>query len=357
MNTAKELRTVLLKRMPSSHEEIVAEFKYEDLIAGGIWFKYKPYSNESGNDVKSLKAEIIESKGCEFDVEPEIRLKYDFTCKRAFLRINTSTIRPNKECGYIIIKATGNYKFQQFLRLPWKIQKETLGIKDFIHIGDTERTLIWKNGEDLLVTNISLSLSDIIKKKIIWYELPKISIRIEDSSNKEFHLTNSTLSFNESKCEIKYLCKGVIQDQKEEKIKIIFYANDKKVDEKIIKICFEPLICNISPKLSYPLNNYELGTPGGKLALLKLSNDTKNTIGKVKIEIECNNDIVYCDCKQYVNVEYSKEKTVDILIDNKKLTYLPEENIEVKLLVTSYNKYTKVKDNTFTETFILKVKE
>ena len=346
MHSTKELQGIILHKNRTPKLEIIKEFPILELIAnGGRMETFRAYTNPNGNDVSSLNSEIINKEGCSIEKGASITsFKYDITKKVAILRLDRSRILPHKDKGYIHIKVSGNYKFEQIVKLQWTVHKEVPTITaDWIKIEKNKEPIIWKTGK-VFVSKLSLLLPPEIQDNI-WYKIPSLSITISGNDTDKFIL-ESIKSTGEScipEYNLYFNCQDTIEKLISKDIKLLLKADNKTVQSKEVSMEFHPAKRFVEPELTICTAVYELGAQDTQLAKLKLSCKSTDiaAIAKVKVSIECNGEIVECDQNE-VEILTSTPQTVNIKMIREKLTKLPANDIEVEVVVESCDQYTEV---------------
>lgn len=347
MHSTKEATDITLHKNRTPELEIIKEFPILELIAnGGRVETFRAYTNPNGKDISSLNAEIISIEGCCIEKGASITsFKYDITKKVAILRLDRSKILPYKVKGYIKIKVSGNYKFEQIIKLQWTVQKEEPTITaDWIKIEKDKEPIIWKTGK-VFVSKLSLLLPPNIQNNIIWYKIPSLSISISGNDIDKFILEpiESTRESCNSEYNLYFNCQDTIEKLVSKDIKLLLLADNKTVKSKEESIEFCPAKRVVEPELTICTTEYELGAQDTQLAKLKLSCKSNDiaAIAKVKVSIECNDKIIECD-KNEVEIFTSTPQTVNIKMIREKLTKLPTNDIEVEVVVESCDQYTEV---------------
>ena len=346
MHSTKELQGIILHKNRTPKLEIIKEFPILELIAnGGRMETFRAYTNPNGNVVSSLNSEIINKEGCSIEKGASITsFKYDITKKVAILRLDRSRILPHKDKGYIHIKVSGNYKFEQIVKLQWTVHKEVPTITaDWIKIEKNKEPIIWKTGK-VFVSKLSLLLPPEIQDNI-WYKIPSLSITISGNDTDKFIL-ESIKSTGEScipEYNLYFNCQDTIEKLISKDIKLLLKADNKTVQSKEVSMEFHPAKRFVEPELTICTAVYELGAQDTQLAKLKLSCKSNDiaAIAKVKVSIECNGEIVECDQNE-VEILTSTPQTVNIKMIREKLTKLPANDIEVEVVVESCDQYTEV---------------
>lgn len=346
MHSTKEVAGITLHRNHNPKLEIIKEFPTCELIAnGGRMETFRAYTNPNGNDINSLKSEIINKEGCSIEEGASITsFKYDITKKVAILQLDRSRILPHKDKGYIHIKVSGNYKFEQIVKLQWTVHKEVPTITaDWIKIEKNKEPIIWKTGK-VFVSKLSLLLPPEIQDNI-WYKIPSLSITISGNDTDKFIL-ESIKSTGEScipEYNLYFNCQDTIEKLISKEIKLLLKADNKTVQSKEVSMEFHPAKRFVEPELTICTAVYELGAQDTQLAKLKLSCKSNDiaAIAKVKVSIECNGEIVECDQNE-VEILTSTPQTVNIKMIREKLTKLPANDIEVEVVVESCDQYTEV---------------
>lgn len=346
MHSTKEVQGIILHKNRTPKLEIIKVFPNCELIAnGGRMETFRAYTNPNGNDVSSLNSEIIKKEGCSIEKGASITsFKYDITKKVAILRLDKSRILPHKDKGSIDIKVSGNYKFEQIVKLQWTVQKEETTITaDWIKIEKNNEPIIWKTGK-VFVSKLSLLLPPEIQDNIIWYKIPSLSITISENYTDHFILEpiKSSEGFCNSEYNLYFNCQDTIEELKSENIILLLWADNKTVQSKAVRMEFHPAKRFVEPELICK-NEYELGSQDTQLAELKLSckSDDIAAIAKVKVSIKCIGDIVECD-QNRVEILTSTLQIVNIKMIREKLTQLPTDDIEVEVVVESCDQYTEV---------------
>lgn len=347
MHSTKEVQGIILHKNRTPKLEIIKVFPILELIAnGGRMETLRAYTNPNGNDVSSLNSEIINKEGCSIENGASITsFKYDITKKVAILQLDKSGILPHKDKGYIDIKVSGNYKFEQIVKLQWTVQKEKPTItSDWIKIEKNKEPIIWKTGK-VFVSKLSLLLPPEIQDNIIWYKIPSLSITI--SGNDTDHFILEPIKSAEESCNSEYnlyfYCQDTIEKLKSEDIILFLWADNKTVQSKEVSMEFHPAKRFVEPELTICTTEYELGAQDTQLAKLKLSCKSNDiaAIAKVKVYIKCIGNIVECD-QNRVEILTSTPQTVNIKMIREKLTKLPTDDIEVEVVVESCDQYTEV---------------
>lgn len=346
MHSTKAVKGIILHKNRTPKWEIIKEFLHCELIAyGGVMETFRAYTNPNGNDVNSLNSDIINKEGCSIEKGALITsFKYDITKKVAILRLDKSKILPHKDKGSIDIKVSGNYKFEQIVKLHWTVQKEDPTITaDWIKIEKNKEPIIWKTGKKVFVAKLSL-LPPETQDNIIWYKIPSLSITISENYTDHFILEpiKSSEGFCNSEYNLYFNCQDTIEELKSENIILLLWADNKTVQSKEVSMKFHPAKRFVEPELICK-NEYELGSQDTQLAKLELSckSDDKAAIAKVKVSINCIGDIVECD-QNRVEILPSTPQTLYIRMIREKLTELPTDDIEVEVVVESCDQYTEV---------------
>lgn len=349
MRSTKEVTGIILHKERTPKLEVIIEFPISELIAnGGKMETFRAYTNPNGNDINSLKSEIINKEGCSIEEGASITsFKYDITKKVAILRLDRSRILPHKDKGYIHIKVSGNYKFEQIVKLQWTVHKEVPTITtDWIKIEKNKEPIIWETGK-VFVSKLTLLLPPNILNNIVWYRIPSLSIKISGKDKEKYILEPIKLS--EESCNSEYnlyfkcKCQDTIKESISKDIELSLWADNKAVKSKKMSIEFQPAKRIVEPELIFCTTEYELGAQNTQLAKLKLSCKSNDiaAIAKVKVSIECNGEIVECDQNE-VEILTSTPQTVNIKMIREKLTKLPANDIEVEVVVESCDQYTEV---------------
>lgn len=347
MHSTKEVTGITLHRNHNPKLEIIKVFPILELIAnGGKMETFRAYTNPNGNDINSLNSEIIIKEGCSIEEGASITsFKYDITQKVAILQLDRSKILPHKDKGYIHIKVSGNYKFEQIVKLPWTVHKEVPTITaDWIKIEKNKEPITWQTGK-VFVSKLSLLLPPEIQDNIIWYKIPSLSITISGNDTDKFIL-DSKISNGEScisEYDLSFNCQDTIKELISKNIKLLLMADNKIIQSKEVSMEIHPAKRLVEPKLTLCTTEYKLGAQDTQLAELKLSCKSNDTaaIAKVKVSIKCNGEIVECDQNE-VEILTSTSQTVNIKMIREKLTKLPTNDIEVEVVVESCDQYTEV---------------
>lgn len=346
MHSTKEVTGIILHQNRTPKLEIIKEFPILELIAnGGRIETFRAYTNPNGNDISSLNSEIINKEGCSIEKGASITsFKYDISKKVAILRLDRSRILPHKDKGYIHIKVSGNYKFEQIVKLQWTVHKEVPTITaDWIKIEKNKEPIIWKTGK-VFVSKLSLLLPPEIQDNI-WYKIPSLSITISGNDTDKFIL--ESIKSTEESCipeyNLYFNCQDTIEKLISKDIKLLLKADNKTVQSKEVSMEFHPAKRFVEPELTICTTEYELGAQDTQLAKLKLSCKSNDiaAIAKVEVSIKCIGDIVECD-QNRVEILTSTPQTVNIKMIREKLTKLPTDDIEVEVVVESCDQYTEV---------------
>lgn len=340
MYSTKELNAITLHINNTPKLEIIKKFPILELIAkGGRMATIRAYTNPKGKDISSLKADIVHLDGCHIAQGASIMsFTYDIKEKCAKLRLDRSKILPIKVKGYILIKVSGNYSFEQILKLPWIVNKAIPQItEDWINI-DINKIIAWKTGS-IIVSKISFSLPQEIQDNLIWYEIPNVTFSLSGKGFENFNLQPQ----NDSTYNLYFNSHGTIDKPIQKKIKLLTCAYGIEVFEKEIMIDFEPAMRTIKSELVNFADEYELGAQNTQLAELKLSciSDDEKAIAKVSVSVECTDNLIECEDSQ-IEILANTSKIVKIKVIREKLTMLPTDDIPVEVVVKGINQYTTV---------------
>ena len=356
MHSTKEAVITLTKNC-TSELEIIKEFPILELMANnGRKMTFRAYTTHKGKDRSSLKAEIVSKEDCDIAQGTSISFDYDDIKKCAILRLDKSKILPQKDKGYILIKVSGNYNFEQIIKLSWTVYKETPKITtDWLKIDKNKEIIDWGSGK-VLVSELSLERPSDIQNNLIWYQMPPaLSIVVSGEDSEKFILEPISPESCYSKYNLYFNCQDTIEEPVTKDIILSLCADNKEAVRKKMSVKFHPAKRLVKPELEFCTDQYVLGSEDTQIAILKLSCDSadKTAIAKVRLAIECDNDkIIECDERE-VEIKSSTSKTVNIKMIRKNLKELPSNDIIVEVVVESCNQYTEVRD--FSGDFMLKI--
>lgn len=354
MHSTKEAVITLTKNC-TSELEIIKEFPILELMASnGRKMTFRAYTNPKGKDISSLKAKIVSKEGCDIAQGTSISFGYDINNERAILRLDKSKILPQKDKGYILIKVSGNYKFEQIIKLSWTVYKEPPKITtDWLKIKN-KGPIVWSG--KVLVSELSLEQPSDIQNNLIWYQMPpELSIVVSGEDSEKFILEPISPESCYSKYNLYFNCQDTIEEPVTKDIILSLCADNKEVVRKETRVEFHPATRFVEPELEFCTDQYMLGSEMTQIATLKLSCDSadKTAIAKVRLAIKCDNDkIIECDERE-VEIKSSTSKTVNIKMIRENLKKLPSNDIIVEVVVESCNQYTEVRD--FSGDFMLKI--
>lgn len=325
---------------------LITRIPKSELVQNASRYAYKPYSNENGSDVNSLKSKIIESKGCIESANPII-FKYEFRRGEAIATIDWNLIRMSASQAFLTIELSANYDFKKIVHL------HILDVKDYFNFVPA-RNIYGRGKTEIGVLKVIKACSE---SELTNLEKREHILEIGEEINKENHFVvttnadgatqlaqSSTLNipFSENKDIRIFIDFGKSGISKQLSYTFSFKLNGERITFGSKPVTIDPYIPHLTKRIELHKNiddsipKQNLQKEPKEVGVLYVNSDALSGELSIDAILGTDSDVVTIG-KEKNNrgntiVSNESEREYPLILDGSKLTQLPDSDIVIKLL-------------------------